>query len=320
MLDTCDYNQIKENFPWIIERNRLCVISPDLDGILTSILLSHFLDWQVVGMYSINDLFLLKKWLKKRRPEIAEKLIESNNLVFVDHDIYRSDILSVGHHLLQWSRDTPIPNHTEKKSSLNPNLIRCITKKEFNRKYPYGTFHFLLACFSAWKILGDFSPDDELTTLILHVDSSFESSIKYQDNALDWLNWLGGSEEKSPLYPICKRMLRFNPKVIIENFKKLACYFEEFGLRPRGQATLNNPEDKNQWNCLEKLVKWFEKKSGWKSKIPNFPNEEVLHFKVKRKSDKPNKDIFENTIRKNPFSYAIISSGEGGFNFGWIEN
>lgn len=210
MIEKCNYRKIEELFPWITEHHKKCVISPDLDGLLTSILLSHFLDWHVVGIYTINDLWLSKNHIDYSSQKSSEELIVSNKLIFVDHDIYRKNIFSIGHHLLQWSDETPIPHHTINNNSLNPNLLRSITKKEFNRKYPYGTFHFLLACFSAWGFLKDFDPDDEVATLLLHIDSSFESSIKYQDNAIDWLDWLGGSEDKSPLYPICRRMLKSN--------------------------------------------------------------------------------------------------------------
>lgn len=316
MIEKCDYSKIRGLFPLITERNKKCVISPDLDGLLTSILLSHFLDWYVVGIYTINDLWLSKNHIDYSSKQSSEELIISNKLIFVDHDIYRENIFSVGHHLLQWSDETPIPQHTTNNNSLNPNLLRSITKKEFNRKYPYGTFHFLLACFSAWGFLNDFDPDDEVATLLLHIDSSFESSIKYQDNAIDWL---GGSEDKSPLYPICRRMLKFNPRIILERFKTLASQFEQFGLPPRRQATFDNPLDKDKWDAIKKMIKWFEEKTGWKSNMIEFPDEEFFKFGVKRKSDKPNKSVFENIIRKNPFSYAIIGEGDKGFNYGWLK-
>ena len=319
MPERCNYSQIKETYGWITEPNKKCIISPDLDGLLSSILLSNFLKWQVVGIYTVNELYLAKNHLNIQPNQGPEEIIISNNLVFVDHDIYRKDILSVGHHLLQWSENTPIPNHTEGNNSLNPNLLRKITKQEFNRKYPYGTFHFLLACFSAWGFLKDFNPDDELTTLLLHIDSSFESSIKYQDNAIDWLDWLGGSDELSPRAPICRRMLRFNPRIIIEQFKALADRFEEFGLPPRRQATFDNPSDRDKWTSITRLIEWVNRKTGWSQNIIEFPDEEFVTFRIRRESDRPNRGIFERIIEQNPFSYAIISSGDDGFNYGWLE-
>jgi len=318
MPERCDYAQIRAEFSNMLGADRRCIISGDIDGIFSAVLATQVFQWQVVGLYTLNDLWILKECLP---PETADPqpAIEKASVVFLDHDIYRSNLDSIGHHMLQWSGDTPIPLHSAGRASLNPNLLRGFTKKEFNRKYPFGTFHFLLACSSAWGILGDFDPDDETTTLLLHIDSSFESGIKYQDNVLDWLEWLGGSERGSPLYPICRRMRRFSPYVVLAEFRKLADRFRGMGIKPRSQAPLDNPEDPDEIRAIQSLVKWFTDKTEWQSRFPVFEGGELRHFKMDRHSTKPTKGNFQTVVDAEPFSYAIIGGDDKGLNYNWFE-
>jgi len=300
----CDYQAVAREYPWIRERHRRFIVSGDLDGMMSAVLLSHHPDWRLAGFYTLNDLYVAADSgdIVEQVREDPERMLRRSRYVFVDHDIYRNDIPSVGHHLLQWSSRTPIPLHAGGNASLNPNLLRGVTKQKFfNRKYPFGTFHFLLACFSAWGLLEEFAPDDDLTTLLLHIDSSFENAIKYQDNALSWLDWLGGSDQGSPLYPICRRMIRFNPRKIIEQFGALAQRFAQWGLRPRRQAAFTNPTDARQWQAQRRLLEWVHLKTRWRLASECGADIRYEHFRVRRYSAKPLKRAFIETVERAVF-------------------
>jgi len=198
-------------------------------------------------------------------------------------------------------------------------LRRIAYNKAFNRKYPFSTFHFLLACASAWGTLGDFHPDDEITTLLLHIDSSFVNAINYQSNALDWLDWLGGSEEKSPLYPICKRMLRFTPRIILEQFRNLDQRLSGFGMAARPSAALVRPGDKQAASAVKDFLDWLEQETGWRANLAIRGDSDIATYTLKRRSAKPLRSEFEPAIASEPFSYAILNRGEGGLNYGWLE-
>ncbi len=317
MPDVCDYEQVRSEFGHIFARGRRCVISTDIDGVFSAVLMSHVFDWQVVGFYTLDNLFIDRR-LSSDDAGHPESALAESNVVFVDHDIYRSNLDSVGHHVLQWSDDTPIPQHKDGRATLNPNLLRGITFRDFNRKYPFGTFHFLLACASAWGELDGFEPGEETTALLLHIDSSFVNAINYQDNALDWLKWLGGSEEDSPLYPICKRMLRWSPRRVLERFSDLAVRFESCGLRGRSQGEFKDPTLPDKWRKIDAIVKWFEEETGWQSNVqPPHPEEMIAHAMARQRC-KPNRSLFEPVIARNPFSYAIIGGGDKGFNYNWF--
>lgn len=319
--EVCDYDQLAREYPWIRERDRKCIISADLDGVLSALLMSHLLSWQVVGVYTINSLFIASSAVPETDRLLGpEDLLRKSDFCFIDHDIYRRHIKSIGHHFLRWSNDVPIPEHTAGHSSLNPNLLRGFSfNNEFNRKYPFGTFHFLVACFSAWAMLSDFRPDDDLTTLLLQVDSSFENAIKYQDNALDWLDWLGGSDERSPLYPVCRRMLHFTPYVILDQFRKLAAEFGRWGLRPRRQGAFKDPRNECHYHSQQQMLAWVGGKTGWRLNSQCHPDIDYLTFELSRHSTNPTKRNFSRYLPHEPFSYALLQKkGQKGFNFGWF--
>jgi len=318
MPDACDYALLRQEFSGMFTKGRSCVISVDLDGVLSAVLMAHLFEWDVVGTYDANNLWVLRRCLPSGSicPETA---MAQGKFVFLDHDVYRTQIDSIGHHMLQWSADTPIPLHTDGRSTLNPNLLRGISySKDFNRKYPYSTLHFLLACASAWGLLGNFKPDEEFSTLLLHVDSSFFNAMNYKRNALDWLSWLGGSEDTSPLYPICRSMLRFTPRTIIQQFLNLEDRLTALGVSPKPSASLVQPSDQAKMRGLENLLAWVERETGWKGRMRILDPEEKAIFVMDRRASKPNKCEFVPVVARRPFSYAIIDRSDSGLNYNWF--
>jgi hypothetical protein len=103
------------------------VVSPDFDGLLCALLMNSHIGWQLCGFYDGKALAL------------CHPVNHICELVFLDVEIYRPSVRSIGNHLLQWSSRTPLPNF---QRTINPNLLRGITaykEEEFRRKYPFGT-------------------------------------------------------------------------------------------------------------------------------------------------------------------------------------
>lgn len=311
-----DYLQIRQRFPWLDQRGQMMVSSLDLDGLTSAMLMQSLIGWQLVGFYDADQL-LVK----------ADVDIFSGNVVFLDHDIYMPKIPSVGHHILQWREDIPIPGH---KQSLNPNLLRGVTANvDFSRKYPFATLHFLLACLSAWhpewretqlRLPREFLP------ILLNVDSSMQNAFAYLRNALEWLDWLGGSEEGSPLYPICRLLLSTSPRRLMEwgiqfddEMRRLGVGTYSQYTRRRAQAQRLDPTKSEDWERLTALLRWLEENSPWSLKIPDFPalaQQNRLHVvKMRRERITPNGKRFREMLDKQPFSYAIISNRENGLNY-----
>ncbi len=48
---TIDYNALIEKYPWIVKKDMNCILSPDSDGLLCGLLMSHYFGWNIVGFY-----------------------------------------------------------------------------------------------------------------------------------------------------------------------------------------------------------------------------------------------------------------------------
>ncbi|MDR1491600.1 MAG: hypothetical protein LBT05_02585 [Planctomycetaceae bacterium] len=49
--DQIDYESVCEKYQWILEKGRRCILSPDSDGLLCGLFMSHFFDWNIAGFY-----------------------------------------------------------------------------------------------------------------------------------------------------------------------------------------------------------------------------------------------------------------------------
>ena len=58
-----NYDNLILKFPWIVEKKKYAILSPDSDGILSAIFMSHFFDWEIVGFYD-GKILLLKDGCK----------------------------------------------------------------------------------------------------------------------------------------------------------------------------------------------------------------------------------------------------------------
>lgn len=310
-----NYIQICQDFPWLDEEDRPMVSSLDLDGIVSAMLMQSLRGWKLVGFYDAQRLWI-----------IDGVCPFNGEVIFLDHDIYRDKIPSVGHHILQWEKGNAPPGH---KRSLNPNLLRGINVQEFGQKYPFATFHFLLACMSAWhpELRWKLCLPRRFLPVLLNVDSSMQNAFTYLRNALEWLDWLGGSEEDSPLYPFCRSLLCASPRRLIEwgiefddRMKSIMGTGSPYTKR-RAQAQRLDPTNQSDWERLSNLVDWLATliPSWSKLKLPDFPNlyqqRQLRVIELQRKRVQATKKSFEDMLKQQPFSYAIISKGKEGLNY-----
>jgi len=299
-----------------IPQGRDMVISNDLDGFASALFLSERLKWEIVGVYTMNALYLSGGIVEKRpsTQDELEKTLAEKEIAFVDHDINHSGILSIGHHILQWSENTSPGRHIP-ETSINPNLMRGITCKQFKRKYPFATIHLLLAGLPHRAV----QINRRFLTLLLHIDSSLKNAFNYQSNALDWIEWLGAHQEDSPLHPFCRILRHYNPVACLREMDTLADDFKRIGVKPESQAQVNDPN--KEMDTVKSVFDYMESLTGWHCDLPE-TFETVIRFK--RLSCKTGKGNFLNKVLSaTPFSYAIISRtgfGEGGMNYNYLED
>ncbi len=294
-----DYEALAKKAPWLRERGHKMIVSSDLDGLLSGALLSWLLDWKVIGFYDAENIWVL----------FDHTDILGGEYVFVDHDICRREVISIGHHMLQYNPDIPVPAYAEPDARhVNPNLIRGFNADQhFDKKYPFATIHFLLCCYNAWGNLASYRIPREFLPLLLHVDSPMRSAVDYDENVLEWLDWLGSRELDfdSPIYPLCA-VLRHTPPIRLLEWR-VAIRDKLYGGRRR-QCEVNNPTDPQQWTNVRRLLDWVSEISQWAFEWPDFPNLAVQYLKLPRASRHLSKKGFREVMEQSPFSFAITDT------------
>lgn len=193
--DRIDYSALVIKHPWVISRDRQCIISPDSDGFLCGLLVTNFLNWEVVGFYDGKVL-------------ISKNGVNTSDCVFLDVEINRRDIGSIGNHLVEFDRNLIISNHNFDKC-IQPNILRGFDgKNTFQRKYPFGTIHLLLGILQENQII-DNLPSTAISPL-LFADGVGNNLFGYPENCLDWINYLKINEENHILNKfLCENDLNF---------------------------------------------------------------------------------------------------------------
>ena len=158
---------IFNNFKWLKKTKQSFIISADYDGLICAAFLSHHLDWNLVGYYNMEKIWISEEGLK-----------EKNNLIWVDLDIVPQSGKTLGGHIVMLDKQMPIGL----KSSCNPNIIQNISSDNFKSKYPLSTLSFLL-----WLFKVPIPKTQIAQFLVLHSDSTW---LKYQQYTKNFSNWL----------------------------------------------------------------------------------------------------------------------------------
>jgi len=84
-----NYQEVLEKYPWIARKKQKCILSPDSDGLLCGLFMSHYLDWEIVGFYD-GKICVLKDGISAYDEDVC----------FLDIEIYKKGVKSMGHHML----------------------------------------------------------------------------------------------------------------------------------------------------------------------------------------------------------------------------
>lgn len=173
--DLIDYDEVVRRYPWIVSEECDCVISPDSDGFLCGLLASSLLNWRIVGFYDGKVL-------------VHKQGIHYREFVFLDCEINRPGVRSIGNHLLQYDGSASISNFNF-DSCINPNLLRGFHGKGmFQRKYPFGTIHLLLSILQHGEKIDRLQPQS--IAPLLFADGVGNNLFGYPENCLDWIRYL----------------------------------------------------------------------------------------------------------------------------------
>lgn len=322
-----NYEEILKNYNWILKKDQPVIISPDSDGFLCGLLMSQYLNWKVVGFYDTKILALKSGYKVK-------------DCVFLDVEIFRKDIKSIGQHLLTYDKKKKAANWDNFSNCLQPNLLRDFDlKSDFTRKYPLATIHFILSILGYAKIVKQLPKS--ASAPLLFADGVFNNLFGYPENCLDWFNYLDIPNEQNILYPIlCQKTGFYEVMLYMKEFFKLRDTFNAKGEYINGawhdrktsrtghQLRISNGKGDiinlvqngdlfnfhiNESSRVIGFLKALAKEMGWEYNDAawTWTELEVYKFtKGKLESEKGSNQTFsktnyDKTLTENPISWAI---------------
>lgn len=287
-----NYEEIIKKFPWIIERGEKAIISPDTDGFLCGLVMSSYLNWEIVGFYD-GKILLLKGGVRAR------------DCIFLDMEILRENIRSTGHHMnIHTINKAPLNYHKVMSNCINPNYIRKFDRMHnFRQKYPFGNIHLLLYLLE--KQYSDLVKiKKQGLGALFFADGIWKILFKYTDNVLDWFDYLHAGfssvwwEELKKL-SVIELIEEIN--VLLHKLKKI---------HPRRKAWYGHIElsdFNNQKTLLWDFLKLLSSLIGWECFQNRWDLESLKKYEFKKEiyeGSKSNAKFFE-IWEKKPLSLAM---------------
>ncbi|MDD2753331.1 MAG: hypothetical protein PHT44_01870 [Candidatus Portnoybacteria bacterium] len=306
--DQIDYEKIVNEYPWIIKKGQNCILSPDSDGLLCGLFMSSYLGWKIKGFYDGKVMLLDKKTSVK-------------DCIFLDMEIFREEIKSVGHHMVQFNKKKKPSNWDNFKNCIQANNLRNYDGyNDFRLKYPLATIHLLMGIVGSKIKLT--IPKTAICPL-LYVDGVFKNLFSYPENCIDWLRYLKADLSANKLndiffnehYSVYDLMLALkdfftrideisdgrgrNDKIKISDSKGNPINI----IKKDDVYEIDKEESKKAIIFLEilsKLTKWGYDKNDWQ-----WNNLKLYRFN--KSSIQPSNRNFEEMIKNNPLSWAMTS-------------
>lgn len=312
-----DYKKILIDYPWISKKNQKCILSPDSDGLLCGLFMSHYLNWEIVGFYD-GKVCVLKDGISAYDDDVC----------FLDIEIYRAGIKSMGHHMLSvYNTAKPDDWNSKFKNCIQPNLLRGYDKNNFRLKYPLATIHMLIGILET-EI--DIKVEESAIFPLIFVDGTYNVMFSYPENVLNWWDYMKVKTTSKLLknifmgenYTPYKLMLEMNSffrerdeisdKTKKERGDKLVISNKNSSHRNfKFDNNLYHFEDDTKNKCV-KFLKLLEKHTKWELKTDqwNFKNLNLMQF---TKSDfvgrkwSITKSNYKEFLNLNPLSWAMTS-------------
>ncbi len=307
--DKIIYDNVIKKYPWIIEKNQKCILSPDSDGLLCGLFMSNILNWNIVGFYD-GKVLILKKGENTK------------DCIFLDMEIFRDYIKSLGHHMVLYNKKNIPKNWLNFSNCIQPNNIRGYDgKTTFQKKYPLGAIHLILG------IVGYKREIEIKKTAIcplLYTDGTFKNLFNYPDNCLSWLNFLCAEEKKNPLNSIffndhyTTSSLMMALKDFFDRLRKIADGHrggDKIKISNYNGEPINLERKDNCFNLsnmekekIKKFLNILGELTSWNFIDKNWIFEKFSVYKFKKENLIPSNGRFNDLMKKNPLSWAMTSS------------
>ena len=299
-----DYQDLIKKYSWIIKENQNCIISPDADGMLCGLFMSNFLNWKIVGYYDNGKNLILKKGFKAK------------DCIFLDTEIHRPDVRSIGHHISLLRQSDTLIDLDNYRNCFNPNTSRGRTFKEnFTLKYPMGTIHLLISIIGSVK---EIKFSKESFFVVLQADGTINRFLdRYSENLREWLVYLGIDESDHVL----SKMLNEEITLLKIN-KEYVEYIKRFVKGKKDKILISNrtqieeasfSSDKKSFSeeCIKSTREYLEflsEKTGWSFDESKWTFNDFCLYEFTKKIVKPGVKNFNTAVEEGFLSLAITGN------------
>lgn len=313
----------KENiFPWIhrdSDKIKGIIISPDTDGFISALFLNEIFGWRVIGFYDAKMIVTSTDCDFKNKKE---------SYAFIDMEILRANIKSVGHHIVLYNVQNPHPLITSiENNCIQPNNWRGMdVKNTFSTKYPFGTFHLLISLIYYLKPQSpafNFDPKKAIVPSI-YIDGVFKNLLNYPENCLDWLKYMTGDNPNHPF----ERLLNHptTPKDLMNIMK---CFFDTLnniwttqskrgkGKIKLGKDILSNHLKSDVSKELAEYLSYLAQQYNYDFKLSLWPTikDRLTILKLTKKIAPASKYQYDKLLDENPISFAVTSKARNGLEY-----
>lgn len=315
--EVLDFKETLARYPWLSEQNLDCIVSPDSDGLLCGLLMGFLSGWRVRGFYDGKVL-------------AVEDGVSARECVFLDMEIFRKEVRSIGQHMIHYDWAKKPPHWEELEQCISANELRKFDfKRNFPEKYPLGTIHLLLALLGSTRAI---KIEATAIPLLFYTDGTFKSLFNYPENCLGWLKFLGADNSGSPLHTIF-----FDEGLsVIRLMKALRDFFEELrvmgdGKRGADKIKISNgrgesinfvltkgsgmdiePETKGR---AEAFLTLMGERTGWGYAPARWTLSNLILTTFEKGASKPTLGRYNLLMEKRPLSLAITSMADEGLQY-----
>ncbi len=301
-----DYAALIVDYPWIIERDQSCILSPDSDGLLCGLFMSHYLGWKIKGFYDGKVM-------------AVEKDTRPQECVFLDMEIFRQHIRSVGQHMVMYDKAALPANWSNFSNCIAANNLKNFDfKNDFKIKYPLGTIHLLISILGHTRTI---PVNKGAVSILLYTDGTFKNQFNYPENCLAWLDFMGAQNEHNPLQKIFLDKHYSTYELMVE-LRELFSEISVIGGGKRGGDKIkisdsqgnivnidertNNIKEETRVSAIA-FLEMLARRTGWNFTPHHWSWGPYQTTRFKKASAKPGKARYNAVLEKNPLSLAIIS-------------
>lgn len=304
-----DYKRLLAKNTWIVSKGQGCILSPDSDGLLCGLLMSHYFDWKIRGYYDGKVLLINNK-------------TDIKKCVFLDMEIFRKEVKSVGHHMVLFNKKKKPENWNNFDNCIQPNNLRDFDGyKNFPLKYPLATIHLLIGIIS--NVVSIDIPKSGICPL-LYTDGVFKNLFGYPENCLDWIDFLGANNKNSALHKIFHNDY-YTINDLMFALKDFFAKIASLGDGKRGNDKLKNSNSKGELintkkdkngtfvidqeirNKAENFIKILSSLTGWSYKMSDWAWNNFDFKKFEKGNTNPNNKNFEWLLTQKPLSWTMTS-------------